>query len=431
MARRKITFCCPHCDIKLSIAADQAGLSGPCPNCGDTIQSPAPQQELPLGDFGLMEVVEEAAPQAPPSTPYPKVIGRLQADEVIPADQMLEALHSDPVVPDLPQPESEPLVIHERSSSHSGVKTSNYYWWVAAGAALLMVFFSSRLVMHVFSDSPPSEVDVSDGAPSGDVVELDEPVKPKLVAPVIGDLADKSDVTTRVPDSPAKVAPVLVLPKHGFMEHTPEQVLRKFLEAETLEERLPLMVSQTGQVELMASCLSGGLMPVKSVELDMSDMDQVTKSIDHYFSVEFSKSEASQEYLLLVRLKEGQGPRVIADPFIDSYGGRLAKFASTPVRGEIEVQVMVSPRASCIDESIPDSGQKRSLDLMGCEYGDVLAVAHFSKLSDIEKLLNDGTYRLSYGNPVPAVVRLRWNRSESSQKPFLEAVEIKGFRWGS
>ena len=38
--KQSITFKCPECDALLRVPLQKAGISGPCPNCRNEIQSP-------------------------------------------------------------------------------------------------------------------------------------------------------------------------------------------------------------------------------------------------------------------------------------------------------------------------------------------------------------------------------------------------------
>ena len=60
-----------------------------------------------------------------------------------------------------------------------------------------------------------------------------------------------------------------------------------------------------------------------------------------------------------------------------------------------------------------------------------IARSYFAKDGAIAKLLQDGSFRLSYGNPTICRVKLRWNRKEKPERAWLEAVEIVSFGWAS
>ncbi len=420
MANYKINFCCPKCGIKLSIAVEQAGSSGPCPSCSEVIQSPAVQQEMLFGEDSPESAEEPAVSQT-----YPKVIGRLAKDEKISAQQMIDALHAPSISESANTiaPEYVKLAPNARKS-----KSRRALYRILGGVAMGLVTLLLLLQLMQFLKSPTTD---GKAMTSNDRQQRD-PMAPVAVGEQEFVEANPAVDELQLPvvEIESDTQPVLVLPQHGFLEFTPQQVLAKFLSSVSLEERLPLMMTKTPEEDLMVSCLSSGLLPVKSIKLDFKETLPDSNSVNHYFAVGFENGEQVDDHLILVRVVGEQGPRVVADPFLDVYGGRLQQFASGPAAGLIDVEVMVSPLAACSDETIPNPTQKRTLQLMGAEYGEVLANAHFGRSSEIEKLLKDGTYRLSYGNPVPAVVTLRWNRTENATTPFLEAVEIKGFQWG-
>ncbi|NJR43800.1 MAG: hypothetical protein HC767_15240, partial [Akkermansiaceae bacterium] len=92
-------------------------------------------------------------------------------------------------------------------------------------------------------------------------------------------------------------------------------------------------------------------------------------------------------------------------------------------------QVILSPLASRNNELVPNSENKLTLKLLARDNTKEITQAYFTKDSSIGKLLDDGSYRLSYGKAKPCVVTLKWNHEENPEMPFLEALEIVSFRW--
>lgn len=70
-----------------------------------------------------------------------------------------------------------------------------------------------------------------------------------------------------------------------------------------------------------------------------------------------------------------------------------------------------------------------TLSLQVRDHGGEVARAYFGKKSAIAAVLEDGSFRMSYGQALPCRVLLRWNADENPRQPYLEAVEIRAFEW--
>ncbi len=283
------------------------------------------------------------------------------------------------------------------------------------------------------------------------VVTVPDPVvvvsEPAVLVPdpvvLIPDLAAAdSDPVVSIPD-PVHAAPALapVLEPEPLVEVPSDESLKgldaaalldRFLSAETLHQRLPMILSRASRHELQKTCLAESLPPRATVDLVFRETHHAGSVEDSFFAVRFRRqSEQLAECTVLVR-RVGDGvPKVMVDSFLDSYGGRLEAFAAKPSEGVGEFEVMVMAMASCRDRQVPAYEQKMTLRLMEKDQGKGIANAYFPKGSSIASLLEDGTFRLSYGSPTPCRVVLRWNRKEKPRQPYLEAVEIKAFGWGS
>jgi RecG-like helicase len=132
---------------------------------------------------------------------------------------------------------------------------------------------------------------------------------------------------------------------------------------------------------------------------------------------------------VLVRARGGNPPKVVVDPFLDSFGGRLAAYAAKPTDKAGVFQVIVSALASCTDPKIPNREKKLTLKLLARDNTKEIAQAFFSRQSKIHEMLEDGTYSLSYGKAKSCTVMLRWNTEDSAEYPYLEAIALKALDW--
>lgn len=210
-----------------------------------------------------------------------------------------------------------------------------------------------------------------------------------------------------------------------------EEVLEEFLAARSLEERLPLIETKTPPEELAASCLAKPLPALAGVpHPEFQESNAIENFVDVYFSVDFQMEDGTKNpQTVLVRTRGTATPKVVADPFLDLFGGRLARFASTPTDDAGEFQAIVFAVASCSDPEIPDREKKLTLKLLARENTKEIANAYSSRISKIGEMLQNGTYSLSWGNHKACTVMLAWNTTDKPEHPYLEAISIKALDW--
>ncbi len=207
-------------------------------------------------------------------------------------------------------------------------------------------------------------------------------------------------------------------------------VLEAFLNAKSLDERLPIIETKSSPEEISASCLKDALPPRRNVVIDAQESNPVEGVIDYYYNVDFeAENNRLNPQTLLVRTRGSSPPKVVIDPFLDLYGGRLAAYAAAPQEKGGQFQVIVYPVPSCSNERVRDREKKRTLKLLARVNNKEIAEAYFSKASKIGEMLVDGTYNLSFGTPKACTVMLRWNTEENQDYPYLEAIGIKRMDW--
>lgn len=209
-----------------------------------------------------------------------------------------------------------------------------------------------------------------------------------------------------------------------------QEVLEKFLTAKSLTERLPLIETKTTEPELAKSCLSGSLPASSNLFPEFRETNAVEQVIDFYYSVDFDAgSNRLAPYTILVR-KRGSGDfKIVADPFLDSYGGRLTSYAKKPSEKAGIFQVIIYAVASCTDENVPNREKKLTLKMLPKEDTKEIARAYFGRQSKIGRMLEDGTYSISFGKARACTVMLRWNTEDRADTPYLEAIDLKSLDW--
>jgi hypothetical protein len=190
------------------------------------------------------------------------------------------------------------------------------------------------------------------------------------------------------------------------------------------------METQTPEVELAQSCLSGPLPMTSKIEIDAQETNAVEQVIDFYHNVDFVvEGQPVNPQTILVRSRGTGDPKVVVDPFLDTFGGRLAAYAKTPSDKAGLFQVTVSAVASCNEEHVPNREKKLTLKLLSRDNTKEIARAYFGRQSKIAEMLENGTYSLSYGKAKACTVMLRWNTEDNPAMPYLEALTLKTLDW--
>ncbi len=100
----KIRFNCPSCGIQLDVPASLAGVTGPCPNCQNSITAPHPS----LPELVQPQPLSPPQPQ-PVATPQPQPVATPQPQPVAtPQPQPVATPQPQPVATPQPQPVATP-----------------------------------------------------------------------------------------------------------------------------------------------------------------------------------------------------------------------------------------------------------------------------------------------------------------------------------
>ena len=191
-----------------------------------------------------------------------------------------------------------------------------------------------------------------------------------------------------------------------------------------------MIETDTPEAELAASCLAGPLPPAPTMLLEFQESNPMEKVVDFYYSVDFKTDDGRvNPQTILVRTRGNGTPKVVVDPFLDLFGGRLAAYAAKPGEKAGVFQVIASALATCTNADVPNREKKLTLKLLPRDNAKEIAEAYFSKISKIGEMLEDGTYSLSYGKAKACTVMLRWNTEEDPKMPYLEALLIKNLDW--
>lgn len=289
-----------------------------------------------------------------------------------------------------------------------------------------VVFAVLTIIKNRPDDTPPAAP--MPRQPQAEILNhsIPNPTAPPAEEPVpvlpVPDPARPS-ITQPPPDLPDGLEPVD--PNNAAFE-----VLEKFLAAKSLAERLPLMETKTPEPELAKSSLAQPLPAASNIYADFRETNAVEQVIDFYYNVDFDAGDNRlNPQTILVRKRGDSAPKIVADPFLDTFGGRLEAYAKNPTDKAGIFQVIISPLASCNDDKVPNKEKKLTLKLLPRDNSKEIARAYFGRQSRIGRMLEDGTYSLSFGKARACTVMLRWNTEDRPETPYLEALDLKTLDW--
>lgn len=406
MANEPITFTCQVCGSRLTVPSNLAGVTGPCPTCQTMIQAP-----LPTTDPASAVAGSQASPAV--LRPEPRQLPSRSA-------------YGDPVAKQMPAPNYSSEAFNDVHPPPRDARNR----FIRFVIPLLFVMASVAIGFGVANFLKKHSKSASGSAPVNS-----SSTRPILQEPETTSTPEESDqqANPAIPDVSSINEPTPPLPA-GLEAKSPgevaKEVLDKFLAAKTLAERLPLMETNTPQPELAKSCLTGPLPAVTNISLGGVEKNAVEQVADYYHNVDFDAgNNRTNPHTILVRIRGSAEPKVVADPFLDSYGGRLADYAGSPSDKAGFFQVIVWPLATCYDERVPNHEKKLTLKLLPQVNAKEIALAYVGRQSKIAEMLEDGTYSVAYGKAKACTVMLRWNTEDNPDMPYLEAVALRTLDW--
>jgi hypothetical protein len=366
-------FTCPRCGVDLVVPASAAGVEGPCPRCGGVIRAPrfTPRpEEIPV----RLEVREEPTARAKPLVAFQPVAQQAFVEST--------AMRSD-----------------RKSSLRRTLLTTG----IVVGFGSIIAWFLVEQDGKAHSRLPKED---------------------KVKADAAGQRQGPTSVATeKAPARGLHVAPE-GMDVHEFVSRSAE-VLGAFLVARNLDERLPFMECTTPRDELEKTVLSGPLESTGNFESLEVRFDKVIGTNEVLFKCGFrGVGGRPASSLLMVRARGSQEPKVAADPFLDTYGGRFEAFAATPGGELAKFRVVATIFEFCSDEAIPAHDLKYSMKISVAPGSPDLAKAYFGKASPLREKLEKLGVR--YGRGVGVTVSLKWNMEGT---PHIEVIDVDSLDW--
>lgn len=416
-----LRFRCPFCRTVLTVPIQLAGTAGPCPKCEESIRAP----QIPT----LQPTTPYPPPQSPTGGHYHTAAassnpqGSPVSNPIIPkSSEPTKAIQPREIkkhsFPDVTQPSPasfkpdrtgnqnlEPKVEHQRRFSYRAIIRALLPLAFVGATGILIIGVRRILLTQGRDSTPPVEVKVTDAA---DASNQDSG-------------AENTDAD---PTSNPNVASNRALAAEAML------VLEKFLKAQTLEERMPLMETTETMEALADTMLAKPFPEYRNIIIDKQKSFQMENVTDYFFGLEFINEDGSPDpYIMAVRNRGGSSPKVLADPILDLLGGRLKEYAEKPHEIGHSFYTLVSALPNCTDPRIPNREKKITLKLLPHAGSNRTINAYASKVSEIGEMLKLGNYDLVYGKPEPCVVLIGWNTVEREDAPYLEVLDIKTISW--
>jgi hypothetical protein len=402
-----IGFGCPHCRTALTVPASASGAKGPCPQCGSVIQAPTfLMVHLPM--------IVEASLTYPPAPLPERTLAAPVEEERLQLPAPVE--NSDAVSADerlLPAPADTPNLSSTRDREQRELLRK-----AAMIIGLATLGLAAAIAISLNKDRPEKPVATAAPAEVPPVAPAPPPA-PAEIKPVA--VAEKPPARPPEPVVPRGVdVPALI--------RQSSLVLGEFLEAGDLRIRLLMIETKTPVTDLDSGILAKPLPAVKATEALGVTFDQAADTADVLFRVDFEPAPGEIDpQLILLRKRGNLEPKIVADPFLDGYGGRLQKFLTAPTFGTQEFQSLITVNEFTQSKEVPDPAGKSPVVIAISQRGRPLAIAYFPKVSALsDKLVLKG---VKSGNEIPATYTLHWNTTEDPALPYIELIDVTSLKW--
>jgi len=436
MAEEPITFSCPACGIILTVPRALAGVVGPCPSCKTSIRAPLPMPALAIQPLQQPPATQQPVqPQQAPQQPIQ------QKSEASSSSVEPTVLHPDQQPLPSRTPASKPYVASAQETNPTSTppppepqpwQQNRHNPLLRLLLGLLFLIACGALIYGLLALLPDEKV--QEQAKPAEIQ-----LSPRTALPATPQKITPPSASTQAPSFNFSNPTLLSLSLDGKAADETQKImpgivaleaLGKFLTAKTLSERLPYIETKIPLAELENTLLAGELPAYRSILIDTQEANAVEMVLDIYYNVDFEGEDGKiNPQTLLMRTRGSGQPKLVVEPFLDLFGGRLAEFASKPSSRAGTFQVIVSALATCTNEEVPNRDKKLTLKLLSRDNTREIAQAYFGRQSKIGMLLEDGSFSLSYGKAKACTVTLRWNTEEDPAKPYLEAIDLPRLDW--
>lgn len=446
MSSSILQFTCTHCQTPLTVPASMAGIEGPCPKCGQSIQAPQATPATAPTSFA-------AEPREKPKTshaakiPEPREKPRNKEEfadrpNIPPAprglperskERKVEPRHSTAEAQTRPQSRRQAGSSQPRSSSKdSGSVVSRFAVpMLFAVVSAATVYF---LLYHFKSGGPGQTHREALGTPPGPASSLPaEGTPPTRVerpptSPSSAPPTPPREATRSAPPQPT------VTVQQGDIAKA-EELLLSFFGRKTLAERLAMAEPARAAGPLEGGLLDGPLPPVGEALSGSPVRNALEDYLDIPFNIQFPiAGEApgqTRDTLVIVRQRGDGEPKVLINPLLDLAGGSLDQFAATPVEGQHVFRAVIEAMPRCFEPGIPDADKKFTYKISSSTRQSEITRAYASRQSPLAEQLYSPDSGIGWGRRLRATIVIEWNTTEDPDNPFIEMREIKALDWSS
>ncbi len=370
-----IKFTCPHCETRLTVPANLAGIEGPCPKCRESICAPKPRVPIPV--------------PSRPTSPQPAAAPQ-HAQEI-------------PPLPTRPQ-------YTRHKGSWLGLIVPFFFLALTMGVIFTLFFKASPKK----SESLPrcsESVRTNPLAPS----EASGPVILKPISPEVAPLP-----TPIVRDQTEEETS-----QNGELVLQAREVLASFLEASDLAGRWPILTTSHRSDTALAQCSLAGSLPDHSTPLLVHTRSSANL-FESFFSITFGKPSPPLT-LHAIRTLDQNETKVNTDAFLDAYQQKLLKLAKTP-SGKIERSTALISYASFSFDDIPFSDKMALVEFHHsfAKESPPFTKAYVTRSSDTFLKIK------TLGNPgdvIPCSLSLGWELEADPERPFLKVLQLDSPGW--
>lgn len=441
MPAENLTFSCPHCQTRLTVRMDLAGVTGPCPNCRGTVTAPSAAEDRVARDEVTPAPLPEPAP--PPAGP--------PADAAEVAAEVPEESSGEPSPASSPRIRPEPRSLPERPQiiplpvrrsttdpqlKHGGgpvIHESAPRRYRLANALLPAAFLTLAAtivgtLVYFYAPGSPGQRLKQAGKPL--VVQYPPKGTPPTPRPALPPPPRPQPVTETVPDPAPADAPG---PRASGSSAAiaANEMLESFLRAKDAASRTAHVEPSATEAELAATLLGRELPEVARIEPDLPlDHPEEQMTEFPYRIAFYSEDSPAPEFGILVRKRGSQPPRVFLPAFLDLVGGRLAAFTAQPNSSPpARFHVYLEPIDDCFETEVPGHERKFTFKLMAGPTGKETARAYAANASRLRQLVENPDYPIRWGMRRRAMVTVQWNHKEDPARPYLELLEINAPDW--
>lgn len=468
-----IFFTCNFCGTSLSVPATMAGISGPCPKCGNRIVAPhlptvnkinpaprlavAPKLSALVSNHALHSTLPTAH-HPPKIEPMPVPTQIPTVDPVEPARTAYVPTSSTVSTPTHQYiPFSNKNFTDEEKLVHAIPKKKKMKISSKTVAMVFSVTFTFGTLLGVMQFLKKNKSGRVKNTP---IVVSDTPIaKPEKIPETAPNVAAGNSLEaildgTDTQESDDQQSDSSSMPQSKSREVG--QMLEKFLKANNLEERKAFIESNLPE-EILKESVFNKLWPIANASLLKQEPFPEMRLIEYNYHVEFAVNAAGfpTDALIVVHQYGSNSPKIYIDPLLDTIGGNLKKYAKSheidkkqqlgmlnedgqepfyqdsKTKPQQDFYCIIDARRDSYSQDIPDHGNKASIKILAYNQGDEIAVAYINYASELFKLIEDQKTKLRWNEPTRAKITLKWNLKEDPTRPFLEVIKIYSLDWKS